>query len=485
MSSSRLRGPAARRRRPPAARAPRASRARRARRARSGRPTRARACSRESQQTNAARSSTTLSSSRARGSFAPTAQTSAPGRSHSPRSTGSREVVTVTTTSCSAASRCDSAGSAPTRAQNAASRSRPAVGDDALDRRHRGADARDLRLGLPAAADHAERARAARARGASRRHRSRRRCAAGRAGPPRSRAASSGRSEREEHDDERAPPGRRPRTPSRPRSRARGRRRHVREPPFLQFEPPPRSVLDRARRHAQEARLDGLDGIGGSEQLLTSLSERKSVTRAQCRLARRCYCLRCGRPTPRERHREFAPWECRCRNARAGLAGPTTSSVTFRFPRPAIARMSWQRPSRRPDSVTTLRPTIEECVLTGSPRESSRCTVSDGRRRGRARAPSRALAQHDVRVDLRDLTPRDANSAAAAQPGGDPSEQPGSAAPDAGAAENRDDFERLTWAPLEREIVDLPAAPVLRVEQLVVEDVEGEIERSVISDPRS
>src|SRR6185436_16010041 len=56
----------------------------------------------ESQQTKAARSSATLSSSRRRGSLAPTAQTSAPGRSHSPRRTGSREVVTVTTTSCEA-----------------------------------------------------------------------------------------------------------------------------------------------------------------------------------------------------------------------------------------------------------------------------------------------------------------------------------------------------------------------------------------------
>ena len=60
---------------------------------------------------------------------------------------------------------------------------------------------------------------------------------------------------------------------------------------------------------------------------------------------------------------------------------------------------------------------------------------------------------------------------------GDPSEHAGSAAPDAGTAENRDHFELLTWATLEREIVDLPAAPVLRVEQLVIEDVEPEVDR--------
>ena len=72
-----------------------------------------------------------------------------------------------------------------------------------------------------------------------------------------------------------------------------------------------------------------------------------------------------------------------------------------------------------------------------------------------------ALAELNVRVDLRHLTPRDTNSAAAAQPGGDPSEHPGSVAPEAGTAENRDDFELLTGAALEREIVDLPAASVL------------------------
>ena len=80
-------------------------------------------CSRESQHTKLARSSTTLSSSRAFGSLAPMAQTSAPSRSHSPRSTGSLEVVAVTTTSCLPGSRWDSPGSAPTRSQKARSRS--------------------------------------------------------------------------------------------------------------------------------------------------------------------------------------------------------------------------------------------------------------------------------------------------------------------------------------------------------------------------
>ncbi len=81
-------------------------------------------CSRESQHTNAARRSTASSSSRRLASLAPMAHTTAPGRSHSPSSTGSFEVVAVTTTSASsAAPRADSAGSAPVRSQNEASRS--------------------------------------------------------------------------------------------------------------------------------------------------------------------------------------------------------------------------------------------------------------------------------------------------------------------------------------------------------------------------
>lgn len=89
-----------------------------------------------------------------------------------------------------------------------------------------------------------------------------------------------------------------------------------------------------------------------------------------------------------------------------------------------------------------------------------------------------ALAELDVRVDLRNLTPWDANSAAAAQPGGDPSEHSGSAAPHAGTTENRDHFELLAWAAaLEREIVDLAATPALRVEQLMIQDAEPEVDR--------
>ncbi len=58
-----------------------------------------------------------MSSSRRFTTFAPAAATSVPGASHSPRSTGSRELVIVTTTSPAAASRWLSPGSAPTLAR--------------------------------------------------------------------------------------------------------------------------------------------------------------------------------------------------------------------------------------------------------------------------------------------------------------------------------------------------------------------------------
>lgn len=89
------------------------------------------------------------------------------------------------------------------------------------------------------------------------------------------------------------------------------------------------------------------------------------------------------------------------------------------------------------------------------------------------------FAELDVRVNLRHLAPRDANAAAAAQPGRDPSEHSGAVAPDSGAAQNRNDLELLAGAALEREIVDLPAASILRVEELVIEDVEPEVDRLV------
>ena len=115
-------------------------------------------CCRESQQTNAARSRTTLSSSRDRRSFAPIAQTSAPSRSHSPREDrvarsgrGDDDVLAA-----GVAVRLALLGANPL-AELLESFLRPAVDDDVLDRRHGLPDALHLALGLPAAAEDAER----------------------------------------------------------------------------------------------------------------------------------------------------------------------------------------------------------------------------------------------------------------------------------------------------------------------------------------
>ena len=175
-------------RRPPAARAPRASRARRRRRARSGRPTRA-ATARASRSRRRPRARARRCRARARADRSRRSRRRArPRCSHSPRRTGSFDVVTVTTTSCAAGVAVALAGlGAGALAEGREPLGGAAVGDDPLERRHRRADRRDLALGLPAAADHAERSSRPRARGASRRRRSRRRCEAGRAGRPRSR----------------------------------------------------------------------------------------------------------------------------------------------------------------------------------------------------------------------------------------------------------------------------------------------------------
>ena len=119
-----------------------------------------RACSSQSQHTNVERSRTALSSSRRFATFAPAAMTSAPRASHSPRRTGSRELVIVTTTSWEPASRWLSPPPHRALAKCRESLRCPAVGDDVLDRRQGLADAGDLG-GLVTAPDDPERSRSA------------------------------------------------------------------------------------------------------------------------------------------------------------------------------------------------------------------------------------------------------------------------------------------------------------------------------------
>lgn len=86
-------------------------------------------------------------------------------------------------------------------------------------------------------------------------------------------------------------------------------------------------------------------------------------------------------------------------------------------------------------------------------------------------------AQLHVRIDLGHFAPRDAHATPAPQPGSDPPDPPGALAPDSGTAKDRDHLEVLAGRALERDVIDLAATPPLRVEKLMVEQVEAEVDR--------
>ena len=172
----------------------------------------------------------------------------------------------VTTTSCVAASRWLSPASAPVRLQNAASFSgvRQYATTRSIDG-ERCAHARDLGLGLVAAADHAERA------GTGLREVPRRDAARGAGAKLPEPIRLDDRDERgrlrvEEADDEgRAVRRRRVQLPAR-KAEPVIRRRHVRERALREPEPAARSDLDLAGRHPPEAGLDRVDGDAGAQR---------------------------------------------------------------------------------------------------------------------------------------------------------------------------------------------------------------------------
>src|SRR4029079_845234 len=84
--------------------------------------------------------------------------------------------------------------------------------------------------------------------------------------------------------------------------------------------------------------------------------------------------------------------------------------------------------------------------------------------------------QLDVRLDFRDLRPRDADAAAASDPAGEPSQQACSVRPHARAAQDRDDLGVLAGTAFDGEVVDVAAAAAVSIEELVIEHAEGEIE---------
>ena len=87
------------------------------------------------------------------------------------------------------------------------------------------------------------------------------------------------------------------------------------------------------------------------------------------------------------------------------------------------------------------------------------------------------LAELDVRADVVHLGPRNPDAPPASQPRGDPADDTRTRTPDSGAAQDRDHFEVPARCALERDVVDLAAAPAVGVEQLTVEQVETEVDR--------
>jgi hypothetical protein len=83
-----------------------------------------------------------------------------------------------------------------------------------------------------------------------------------------------------------------------------------------------------------------------------------------------------------------------------------------------------------------------------------------------------------VRGDVVDVFPRNAHRFAAADPRGEATQPAGTPSPRARAAQDGNNLERLTWIAFERELVDVPATPPLRVEQLMIDEEQPKIDLS-------
>ena len=141
---------------------------------------------------------------------------------------------------------------------------------------------------------------------------------------------------------------------------------------------------------------------------------------------------RCGLPSIRTIASRGSPcarsWE-RMPRWESQASRPTQRPVTRSFDPVSSPRRSWQRPSARPDSVTTLRRWSEESVLIGPLPGSSRGRAAGGRRQRRGRVDVASCLQVDGRVDLLDLAPVDADFAAAADPAGEAADPAGALGP--------------------------------------------------------
>ena len=81
-----------------------------------------------------------------------------------------------------------------------------------------------------------------------------------------------------------------------------------------------------------------------------------------------------------------------------------------------------------------------------------------------------------MRGDGVDVLPGDAHDVAAPEPRRDPSHQARTLRPRSRAREDRDHLEPFAGTAFERELVRIAAASLLRVEQLMVDDVQAEVD---------
>src|SRR5256885_13280057 len=174
--------------------------------------------------------------------------------------------------------------------------------------------------------------------------------------------------------------------------------------------------------------------------------------------------------------RAGAPCPCRSRGARSAL------DVPRRWPRP------WGGPSRLwPASRVPCR----VAAPTASPRRDrlTRNRFSPVRSGNSVEERSQAIVATSEAELLRplpklhvcgdgvDVLPRNPDCAAATQPAEEPADEPGPLPPDARAAQQRADLQRLARIALELEGVHVAAAPPLPVEELVIDEVPADVDR--------
>src|SRR5512133_1635589 len=214
----------------------------------------------------------------------------------------------------------------------------------------------------------------------------------------------------------------------------------------------------------------------GESSPCTSLSERKSVTRARCRPERRFDCPRSGSPLPRGPHCAGGPKAERAQDARATRVGRR------RWPAPPAGHhptLPEDPGPRRTFDPTRSPPCGRAPTRTSSPV----CPRNPLDERPEAIVPAseaelfRPPAQLHVRRDVGDLFPGNPHDAAAADPRCKASDQPRAPSPDSRPAEDRNDLQLLARPAFEREIVDIAAPPVFRVQQLTIDQVQSEVDR--------